>query len=355
SIQLNSAKLSINDSSTWPDYAKIDPEFEAIIRAAGGSLPKPPPGLTIQQMRQGMLDAVAKQAAAGPPPDYTGLKKSTIEIPVRDGSKIRALLYQPEQTPADGAPLVILLHPGGFAMGAPEMEEPLALELVKGHSAVVLTPSYRLAPEFPFPVGLEDAYDAVEWAASHASILNATPEKGFIVGGESAGGNLGAVISHQARDNNLSPPLTGIWLNSPAVIAPSALPEKYRDEYTSYEQNANGPLFSAAEGAALIESALKRVIELYAPIPEDPRFSPLLWPTGHKGLPRLVIQAAGLDLIRDDALIYERELREKGVQTRIHVYPGVTHAFDGMFPQLGVASTFRKDRAAGFAWLLQGN
>lgn len=58
-------------------------------------------------------------------------------------------------------------------------------------------------------------------------------------------------------------------------------------------------------------------------------------------------------MLRDDALLYERELRSEGVSTQIHVYPGVTHAFDSMFPQLSISEKFRQDRSEGFAWLLK--
>jgi acetyl esterase/lipase len=73
--------------------------------------------------------------------------------------------------------------------------------------------------------------------AANASKLGANPDQGFIVGGTSAGGNISAVISHLARDEKLSPPLTGIWLHIPMVVHPDAVPEKYKADYGSYEQN----------------------------------------------------------------------------------------------------------------------
>ncbi|KAL6229010.1 Alpha/Beta hydrolase protein [Aspergillus navahoensis] len=292
-----------------------------------------------------MREFAAQASSKCSEPEYLGVKKSIITIPVRDKSEIRALLYQPENVSAGTSPLVLLLHPGGFCMGEPEIEEQLALELVRTYGVVSLVPSYRLAPEFPFPIGLQDAYDAVEWAATHASELNANPEKGFIVGGDSAGANLSAVISHLARDNSLAPPLTGVWLNSPITIAPSALSGRYLTEHKSHKQNANSPLFSAED--------FEHMFQLYRAVPTDPRFSPLLWPGGHKGLPPHVIQTAGLDMLRDDALLYERDLRDQGIETRIHVYPGVTHAFDNLFPQLRITARFKKERARGFAWLLK--
>lgn len=110
-----------------------------------------------------MSQMLATIAAKGPPPDYTGVKESKIQIPMRDGSTIKAVVYQPESAPAGGSPLVLLFHAGGFCMGFAEMMEPLGLELVKSHGAVVLSIDYRLAPEHTFPTAVEDSFDALKW------------------------------------------------------------------------------------------------------------------------------------------------------------------------------------------------
>ncbi|KAG2413118.1 hypothetical protein HFD88_010677 [Aspergillus terreus] len=306
--------MSVHDSSTWPEFAKVDPEFDAIVQAAGGKLPSFGNGSDINASRQILAQILAQMAAQGPAPDYTGIKKSKVDVPVRDGSTINSLLYQPASPPAGGSPLVLLFHSGGFCMGVPELQEPLALELTRKHGAVVIIVDYRLAPEYPFPIPIEDSYDALKWAAANASKLIANPEKGFVIGGDSAGGNISAVISHLARDEQIFPPLTGVWLNVPETVAQEALPEKYKSEHTSYAQNRDAPLF-----------------EHYNAVPSDPR----------------------LDMLRDDALLYERELRSQGVSTRIHVYSGVPHAFDGMFPHISLARKFNQDRSEGFAWLFK--
>jgi acetyl esterase/lipase len=82
--------------------------------------------------------------------------------------------------------------------------------------------------------------------------------------------------------------------------------------------------------------------------------SPLLWPSGHQGLPRTFIQVAGADPLRDDALIYEKALRtESGVETRLEVYNGVPHAFDMAFPLLSLSKKFLGDKVEGYKWLLE--
>jgi acetyl esterase/lipase len=116
----------------------------------------------VASLRQYLGQLIVQAAAQHPPPDYTGVKKSTIQIPVSDGTTIPALLYQPTDAAANG-PLVVLYHGGGFCIGIPEMEEPAALECVRNHGAVALSVDYRMAPEHVFPVAITDSFDALKW------------------------------------------------------------------------------------------------------------------------------------------------------------------------------------------------
>ncbi|KAH9940110.1 Alpha/Beta hydrolase protein [Epithele typhae] len=85
--------------------------------------------------------------------------------------------------------------------------------------------------------------------------------------------------------------------------------------------------------------------------PNSPRFMPLLYPS-FEGLPPAYIHAMGLDSLRDDAIIYEKALREAGVRTQIKVFPGVGHGFWAAFPDIGAAERVRRDIAYGLGWLL---
>jgi acetyl esterase/lipase len=91
----------------------------------------------------------------------------------------------------------------------------------------------------------------------------------------------------------------------------------------------------------------------YTPVDDDPKHSPLLWPGGHKNLPPHFIQCCGLDPLRDDALLYHRELLEQGVTSETIVYPGVPHGFDAAFAQIALGKKFAQDRSEGFASLLR--
>jgi len=131
------------------------------------------------------------------------------KIPVRDGSEITIRVYTPVTKKEGGTPLIVMFHEGGWGMGDLSDEEVNCRLFSRDLGAVCVNVEYRLAPEHPFPTWINDAWDALQWCAQHASELGADPSRGFVIGGGSAGGNITAVLAHIARDEQLSPPLTG--------------------------------------------------------------------------------------------------------------------------------------------------
>jgi acetyl esterase/lipase len=258
------------------------------------------------------------------PPD---VKQTEQEYTTRDGAKLRAKLYQPVHPPPDGSPLIVMYHGGGFCMGYPETEEPGCRSFVREYGATCLSVGYRLAPEYPFPYAINDAWDALKWAAARAQSLGADTSVGFVIGGTSAGGSMTAVLAHLARDEGLSPPLTGQYLGIPAVCPPSRMPEKYREFLLSPEQNKHAPLLPAA--------AIDMFMRGYAPDESSSLYNVLAAPHGHSNLPKAYFQLNGMDPIRDQGLIYEKILREEnGTETRLDMYPGMPHAFFLSLPEL---------------------
>lgn len=199
-----------------------------------------------------------KQLLGDPPAE---VKQSETHYTTRDGTKMRAIHYQPSSPPSSGSPLVVMIHGGGFCIGSPEGEEQTCRNLVQAFGAVCVSISYRLAPDFKFPHAPNDCWDALKWAAANAQSLGADPSQGFVVGGTSAGGNLTAVLAHLARDEGLSPPLTGQYLAIPAVGGKECIPEKYRDRFYSYEQNKDVPVLPVA--------AVDMFMKGYAPNTDD--------------------------------------------------------------------------------------
>jgi len=159
------------------------------------------------------------------------------KIPVRDGSEITIRVYKPVTKKGDRTPLIVMFHEGGWGMGNLSDEEVNCRLFSRDLGAVCVNVEYRLAPEHPFPTWINDAWDALQWCAQHASELGADPSRGFVVGGGSAGGNITAVLAHIARDEQLSPALTGQYLGVPAIMCflpPSHIPVQYRSEYLSH-------------------------------------------------------------------------------------------------------------------------
>lgn len=241
----------------------------------------------------------------------------------------------------------MIFHGGGFCIGEPEDETQTCCNIVQAFSAICVSVQYRLAPDFPFPYAVTDAWDALKWTAESCEALGANPDAGFIVGGTSAGGNLTAVLTHLAKEQGLSPPLTGHYLAVPHVCPADRMPEKYQHRFLSYEQNKTAPL--------LPQAALDLFFGSYKADHDDSvNYSILLHPAGHAALPPAYFQVCGMDPLRDEALIYESVLREEhGIETRLDVYSGSPHCFWQILPMLKSSMKFREDQIRGFGWLLK--
>lgn len=167
------------------------------------------------------------------------------------------------------------------------------------------------------------------------------------------------MLAHMARDHSLSPPLTGQYLCAPPIICwlpPSAIPEKYRPKYLSHTSvtPCQDPVLQASA-----EDVTAQIARFLKPDFDDPRFVPFFYGTQseneHNGVPPAYFQVGGLDQLRDEALIYERVLREEaGVRTRLDLYPGLGHFFWTHFPRLEASRRFVEDTVRGVRWLLEG-
>lgn len=162
---------------------------------------------------------------------------------------------------------------------------------------------------------------------------------------------MAAIASHMARDEKLTPAITGVFLLAPMILPPEkkdALPEKYKELYLSRTQAEckDDPILTPALDKVFHDSAGGDV--------SSPLFVPLIWPTGHHGLPKTYFQICGMDVLRDEALIYEQVLREdNGVETRLDIYPGMPHIFWGAFAHLSQGKKAAVDLVEGIKWLLK--
>ena len=238
---------------------------------------------------------VADRTIAGPAGD----------IPVR--------IYWPPDTAA-AAPLVVFFHGGGFVAGDLDTHDGTAREHAVGAGAVVVSVDYRLAPEHPYPAAVQDAVAATEWAAAHADELGADPGR-LAVAGDSAGGNLAAVVAQLARDAG-GPAIAFQLLWYPATT--------YDTTLASFAENAAAPIVDRHAIAAL-SLAYAGGIDL-----SDP--PPMLAPAraaSLAGLPPAYIAVAGHDPLRDDGIRYGELLAGAGVAVRVHNAETLVHGYLG--------------------------
>lgn len=129
---------------------------------------------------------------------------------------------------------------------------------------------------------------------------------------------MAAAVALLARDEKLSPPLTGLCLLIPALMDYRSIPEKYKDEVRSYEQNKDAPILGM--------SSIKLFMDNYKADPNSALYNIYASSAAHHSLPPTYLQVCGMDPLRDEALVFERELRtEHNTKTKLDVYPGLPH------------------------------
>lgn len=251
---------------------------------------------------------------AGLRPGENVAATSDHRIPV-EGGEIPARSYRPSHTAGLG--LVVYFHGGGWLLGSVESHDTICRSLANASGAIVLNVGYRCAPEARFPAAVEDAWAATRWAHSNAAALGADPAR-LAVAGDSAGGNLAAVVAQRARDEG-APSLRFQLLVYPVTSA---------DLTTGFDL--------AYEGYFLYRDEMQWHQDHYLSSPAertDPRVSPLLGAA--EGLPPAQIQAAECDPLHLQAEAYRDHLQAAGVPVDYHVYAGMIHGYlglDSVFP-----------------------
>ncbi len=228
------------------------------------------------------------------------------------GGEIPVRIYRPQgEAPF---PLIVFFHGGGFVFCGLNTHDGLCRTLCRRVGAVVVSVDYRLAPEFPFPAAPEDCYAAACWAAENAAELEADAVR-MAVAGDSAGGNLAAVVSLMARDRG------GPALCHQALLYPVT---NYSFDTDSYRENA--------EGYFLTREGMRWCWRHYLGKDEDgenPLASPLRAPD-LANLPSATVLTAEHDPLRDEGEAYAKRLKEAGVPTWLKCYNGTIHGFLSM-------------------------
>jgi acetyl esterase len=272
-----------------PDLAKLLAILDRIgVRSLGEG--------TVEQAR-----AAFERLTIGSRRPETTPQVGSVQDADADGIPVR--IYRPDGDPAPTA--IVFFHGGGFVIGSIETHDVQARNLCCRTGAVVVSVGYRLAPESPWPAAVEDCLAATEWALERFDRV--------AVAGDSAGGNLAAVVAQQLRDR-----IAAQLLIYPAVD----LAEDDDGRYPSRVENA--------EGYFLTEADMRFFEATYAATAQDrrdPRMSPLYGELA--GLPPAVLVTAEFDPLRDEGDAYAAALRDAGVTVEHRRYDGLIHGFFG--------------------------
>jgi acetyl esterase len=234
-----------------------------------------------------------------------------VEIPGPNGPIPARLYVPPLPTPDAAAPLLVYYHGGGWVIGDVDMYDDLSRLIAAAAGCLVLSVDYRLAPEHPFPEPLEDAFAAFEWTAANAESLGADPER-IGVGGDSAGGNMAAVVSQMAVEGGGERP---------------AMQLLFYPVTDSVEDTRSRKLF--ADGFILTKADMEKFEAAYLPPGVDAshqRISILQCPD-LRGLPPAYVATAGFDPLRDEGEAYALRMRDCGVRVALRRHAGLIHTF----------------------------
>lgn len=231
--------------------------------------------------------------------------------PARDGYEIPLRIYRPRaiRDAQSDVPVVVWFHGGGWVLGNVVNYDPLCTHLAAQVGAVVVSVDYRLAPEHPSPTAVHDAIDATTWVAAQGDVLRADAHR-MAVAGDSAGGNLAAVVAQVVASTGAD------WIRHQALLYPAT---DMTMSSPSVDEHADAPILTRRSMLAFRAH--------YCPDGdfENPLVSPLFGTL--TGLPPALVQTADLDPIRDDGIRYAVALREAGVDVRLTNYLGVPHGF----------------------------
>ncbi|MEI6546088.1 MAG: alpha/beta hydrolase [Burkholderiales bacterium] len=220
-------------------------------------------------------------------------------------------LYRPLPASAGALPVLVYFHGGGWVIGDLDTHDVLCRDLALKSGCAVVSVDYRLAPEFPFPVPVDDCLAATRWVQQHASDLNVDPTR-IAVGGDSAGGKLAAVIAIAAR-NAKDLPISFQLLIYPAT--------DQRFNTKSYEVNGQGYLLTS-DSMTYFRGHYIADTQHYL----DWRASPLL-ADDLSGLPPALVVVAGYDPLRDEGVAYAQRLSEAGNKATLMSFERQIHGF----------------------------
>jgi acetyl esterase/lipase len=316
---------------------KLDPEFqEAIAPYADMVLPTYTDPISF---RAGNDAALAAAFNSLPQPE--GLVISAHTATSQDGATIEIRRYVPRSAGSIPGPqrAAVFVFGGGMISGNLDLFSPYVGILAQQSNTQIFAVGYRIAPEHPFPKGVEDTYSAIQWLQANAGEFNVDPAR-IVIAGPSAGGGIAAGTALMARDKGLNPPLAGQVLRYPMLDDRTTLEaDSPLGKHVSWTTASNDMGWKAYLGG---KDRHERNDENVSPYAAPARAKDL------SGLPATYIDTGGLDLFRDEDIAYAARLAAANIYVEFHLYPGVTHGFEIAAPNIRVV----KEANANFARFL---
>jgi acetyl esterase/lipase len=283
----------------WLPRSLAGPRFLRVVRAIEGLTPdpRPKPGISIE--------------TAG-------------DVPVR--------VHRPDSGSEGPFPAMLWIHGGGYILGSASQDDRVCREISQRLGVLVAAVDYHLAPEYPFPLPLEDCHDALVWLANRDDV-DATR---VAIGGASAGGGLAAALALLAHERDEVRPafqLLSYPMLDDRTVLRSDLDER---SFRLWNNKANHFGWRSYLGAT----------------PGSPDISGLAAPARYEDLaggPPAWIGVGTLDLFYDEDLAYADRLRAAGVDCDVHVVDGAFHGFDSVSPKSGVTRAFRSAQVRALA------
>ena len=273
----------------------LDPQIQPLVEAVNVAAQGAPPvsEQTVEERREGYRGL---SALPGPGPELDHVNDSTAAgVPIRTYAN------------DDATGVFLFLHGGGYTIGDIETHDQPCRQLALESGATVISPDYRLAPEHPFPAGVNDCWAVLQW------IVAEYPDTKIVVGGDSAGGNFSAVLALMARD-------AGIELAAQLLIYPAVDAE---DDSPSMTDNGTGYILTAA--------TMEWFGEKYQADAADWRASPIR-ADSLAGVAPAVVITAEFDPLRDQGIKYAEALAAADVDVTHTDYDGMVHAFFQLGP-----------------------
>ncbi len=304
------------------DYSHIHPELQKIARSS--------PPITFTRKNLWLMRFLTRLQPPSKPLEDVHIENIIIPGDM-DQTKIRLRIYKLKSSSAP-TPVLIWYHGGGYIMGIPEMDDQRCTSFVQALGITVVSVDYRIAPQYPFPNGLEDSYSALKWVAAHATQLNIDPGH-IAIGGQSAGAGLAASLAQLAHDRNEIQPIFQL-LVYPMLDDRTVLREDNNHaNHIVWNQHSNrfgwqsylGKHFGAEDIPAYAVPARRNDLS---------------------GLPPAWVGIGTLDLFYDEAMTYAQRLKDAGIDCEVKTVPGAFHGFDVFDPKLPVVEEFLRSQIA---------